>query len=81
MRGDPRHPANFGRLCTKGSTLHRTTVVAEGRALYPELRSGRDALAPAWHGPRRWTMPPGALPTSSPNTGRMRSASMSRGSC
>jgi assimilatory nitrate reductase catalytic subunit len=42
VRGDPRHPANFGRLCTKGSTLHRT-VVAEGRALYPELRSGRDA--------------------------------------
>jgi len=22
VRGDPDHPANFGRLCTKGSTLH-----------------------------------------------------------
>jgi assimilatory nitrate reductase catalytic subunit len=22
VRGDPEHPANFGRLCTKGSTLH-----------------------------------------------------------
>ena len=24
VRGDPAHPANFGRLCTKGSTLHLT---------------------------------------------------------
>jgi len=24
VRGDPEHPANFGRLCTKGSTLHMT---------------------------------------------------------
>ena len=24
VRGDPEHPANFGRLCTKGSTLHLT---------------------------------------------------------
>jgi hypothetical protein len=22
VRGDPDHPANFGRLCTKGATLH-----------------------------------------------------------
>ena len=22
VRGDPAHPANFGRLCTKGATLH-----------------------------------------------------------
>ena len=22
VRGDPAHPANFGRLCTKGTTLH-----------------------------------------------------------
>ena len=26
VRGDPEHPANFGRLCTKGSTLHLTTT-------------------------------------------------------
>jgi assimilatory nitrate reductase catalytic subunit len=43
VRGDPEHPANFGRLCTKGSTLHRTTVSLHGRALYPELRLRRDA--------------------------------------
>ncbi|OYV62582.1 MAG: hypothetical protein B7Z72_15085, partial [Gemmatimonadetes bacterium 21-71-4] len=23
VRGDPDHPANFGRLCTKGATLAR----------------------------------------------------------
>jgi assimilatory nitrate reductase catalytic subunit len=42
VRGDPDHPANFGRLCTKGTTLHLTTR-PEGRALYPELRLERDA--------------------------------------
>ena len=41
VRGDPHHPANFGRLCTKGATLH-LTARDELRALYPELRSGRD---------------------------------------
>ena len=42
VRGDPRHPANFGRLCTKGATLHLTT---EPRALtlYPEWRRERGA--------------------------------------
>ena len=24
VRGDPEHPANFGRLCTKGLTLAHT---------------------------------------------------------
>ncbi len=42
VRGDPDHPANFGRLCTKGSTLHLTTT-PYGRALYPELRRERGA--------------------------------------
>jgi assimilatory nitrate reductase catalytic subunit len=40
VRGDPEHPANFGRLCTKGATLH-LTAHGHGRALYPELRVGR----------------------------------------
>jgi assimilatory nitrate reductase catalytic subunit len=43
VRGDPDHPANFGRLCTKGSTLHLTTT-PYGRALYPELRRERSEL-------------------------------------
>jgi len=40
VRGDPAHPANFGRLCTKGATLHLTTR-PETRLLYPELRRQR----------------------------------------
>ncbi|WP_246265153.1 nitrate reductase [Aromatoleum diolicum] len=37
VRGDPEHPANFGRLCTKGSTLH-LTARPETRLQFPELR-------------------------------------------
>ncbi|MEC5387411.1 molybdopterin-dependent oxidoreductase [Uliginosibacterium sp. H3] len=45
VRGDPDHPANFGRLCTKGSTLHLTATPDSQvvRALYPELRPSREA--------------------------------------
>ncbi len=44
VRGDPDHPANFGRLCTKGSTLHLTasaTVTQQTRLLYPQRRIKR----------------------------------------
>ncbi len=41
VRGDPDHPANFGRLCTKGASLH-LSMSAEARLLYPELRAGRN---------------------------------------
>ena len=40
--GDPDHPANFGRLCTKGNTLHLASVKT-GRALVPMLRESRAA--------------------------------------
>ncbi|WP_347929426.1 molybdopterin-dependent oxidoreductase [Pseudomonas helvetica] len=40
VSGDPTHPANFGKLCSKGSTLHLTGDLA-ARALYPELRLGK----------------------------------------
>ncbi len=40
VRGDPDHPANFGRLCSKGASLHLTTQLT-GRALTPELRASR----------------------------------------
>ncbi|ROH87170.1 nitrate reductase [Pseudomethylobacillus aquaticus] len=43
VRGDPDHPANFGRLCTKGSTLH-LTAKPDARALFPELRRNRGEL-------------------------------------
>lgn len=41
VQGDPQHPANFGRLCSKGSTLHLSGD-ADARAHYPELRLGKD---------------------------------------
>ena len=40
VKGDPAHPANLGRLCSKGSTLHLTGDLA-ARALHPELRLGK----------------------------------------
>ena len=46
VRGDPEHPANFGRLCTKGSTLHLTATAAvtrQTRLLQPMQRVRRDA--------------------------------------
>lgn len=53
VRGDPDHPANFGRLCTKGSTLHLSTRPAlqqQARALYPEMRfvRGLDRERASW---------------------------------
>ncbi|MBL0419846.1 molybdopterin-dependent oxidoreductase [Ramlibacter sp. AW1] len=48
VRGDPEHPANFGRLCSKGSTLHLTAaapITRHDRLLHPMLRARRgDAL-------------------------------------
>ena len=44
VRGDPDHPANFGRLCTKGSTLALTassSVTRQTRLLYPMRRERR----------------------------------------
>ena len=44
VKGDPDHPANFGRLCTKGSTLHltaQTSVTQQARLLSPQIRSQR----------------------------------------
>ncbi len=41
VKGDPDHPANFGRLCTKGATLHLSAKI-DNRALYPEMRLTRE---------------------------------------
>jgi len=40
IKGDPDHPANFGKLCSKGSALAETLSL-EGRLLYPELGGDR----------------------------------------
>ena len=44
VQGDPQHPANFGKLCTKGSTLHLTAtaeVTRQTRLLQPLQRQQR----------------------------------------
>ena len=63
VRGDRTHPANFGRLCTKGSSLEHSPG-ALARVLHPEVRgekrswdealehaAGRFAETIARHGP------------------------------
>ncbi len=45
VRGDPDHPANFGKLCSKGSALGETMGL-DGRVLHPEIggkRAGWDS--------------------------------------
>ncbi|VAW75524.1 Assimilatory nitrate reductase large subunit [hydrothermal vent metagenome] len=37
VRGDPDHPANFGRLCSKGAALGET-VGPDNRLLYPQVK-------------------------------------------
>ncbi|WP_133157457.1 nitrate reductase [Hydrogenophaga pseudoflava] len=53
VRGDPDHPANFGKLCTKGSTLHLTAAPAitrQARLLQPmqRLQRGQAPVALGW---------------------------------
>jgi assimilatory nitrate reductase catalytic subunit len=43
IAGDPAHPANFGRLCSKGSALGET-VGLEGRLLHPMRRDSEGRL-------------------------------------
>ncbi|MCV0425443.1 MAG: nitrate reductase [Roseibium sp.] len=40
VAGDPKHPANFGRLCSKGTALGET-VSLNDRLLYPEVSGER----------------------------------------
>ncbi len=50
VRGDPEHPANFGRLCSKGSTLHLTAsnaITLQTRLLNPMRRVTRGAAPQA----------------------------------
>jgi assimilatory nitrate reductase catalytic subunit len=45
VQGDPNHPANFGRLCTKGSTLHLSAsrpIQMQTRLLKPQMRADRE---------------------------------------
>jgi assimilatory nitrate reductase catalytic subunit len=44
VAGDPTHPANFGKLCSKGSALGETLDL-DGRLLHPMLRQKNGTLA------------------------------------
>lgn len=53
VRGDPDHPANYGRLCTKGSTLHLSSdpvLARQTRLLQPmqRLQRGGQAQPISW---------------------------------
>lgn len=59
VRGDPQHPANFGRLCSKGSTLHLSaspSVNQSARLLQPQKRlvRGGSLLPMDWDGAMQW---------------------------
>src|SRR6186713_1055710 len=43
ISGDPDHPANFGRLCSKGSALGETLGLTD-RLLYPMIRCGKGTM-------------------------------------
>src|SRR6201986_1612026 len=43
ISGDPEHPANFGRLCSKGSALGKTAGL-EGRLLHPMIRCDKGTM-------------------------------------
>ena len=47
ISGDPDHPANFGRLCSKGSALGETLGLTN-RLLYPMIRCGKGMERVAW---------------------------------
>ena len=38
VKGDPDHPANFGRLCSKGAALGQTMGL-DGRLLHPKIKN------------------------------------------
>jgi assimilatory nitrate reductase catalytic subunit len=50
VKGDPDHPANWGKLCSKGATLHQTAtpeVTRQTRLLQPMRRFERSAAPQA----------------------------------
>lgn len=52
VQGDVQHPANFGRLCVKGSALAET-VDLDGRLLHPQVRDAQGACS-RYRGIRGW---------------------------
>jgi len=71
VKGDPEHPANFGRLCSKGSALAET-IDLDGRCSILKSRTERQA------GMRRSISSPAGFPRPLPNMAPIPSPSMSR---
>ena len=79
IAGDPAHPANRGRICSKGSALGETLGL-EGRLLYPMLRQADGTFSRVdW--PAALDAVAGGLRASSSATAPMRSPSISPASC
>ena len=74
VRGDPDHPANFGRLCSKGAALGET-IGARRPAAASRNRRPRGVA-----GTRRSISSPRGSPRPSPSMAPTRSPSMSRAS-
>lgn len=66
VSGDPAHPANFGKLCTKGATLHLTAGL-DNRVLTPWLRKDKTAARASLDAVRPWLL----APVSAPPNGRV----------
>ena len=47
VKGDTAHPANNGRLCSKGTALGKTFGL-EGRLLEPRIRKNGELQAATW---------------------------------
>jgi hypothetical protein len=80
VRGDPDHPANLGRLCSKGAALH-LTAKPDYRLLHPNCAWTAVSRVSASAGTRRSIMRPIVLPRSSARMDRTASPSTSQGSC
>ncbi len=74
VKGDPEHPANFGRLCSKGSALPRPSISTAASFT-------RKSAAVAQAGARRSTSLPNAFRAVSPSTVPIRLPSTSRDNC
>jgi assimilatory nitrate reductase catalytic subunit len=74
IAGDPEHPANRGKLCSKGTHLGETLGL-ETRLLQPMIASAVQA------GTRRWTYSRGASRKRSPSMGATASPSTFPASC
>ena len=80
VAGDPSHPANLGKLCSKGlDPAPDRRPGARAPTLSCVWARAWPAVAPT--GTARWSMRPAYSPRPSANTGRTASPSMSPASC